>query len=102
MRGCLGGQAHPPVSYHASPLSQGFHLSISASARHPGLNVELAVSRETQFLGGHVQHPESKSETGKKSRGQGKGCSAGEDEDVEAKKERVIRTQRPGGSGTHL
>lgn len=56
------GQAHPPASYHTSPLAQGFHLSVSASARHPGLNVELAIGRKAQFLGGHVQHPEAKVE----------------------------------------
>jgi hypothetical protein len=42
------------------PLGQASYLSIAASARHPGLNVELAISRKAQFLGGHVQYPEAK------------------------------------------
>lgn len=42
------------------PQRHRAHLSKAASAWHPGLNVKLAVGREAQFLGGHVQDPAAK------------------------------------------
>lgn len=39
------------------PTGAGAHLTKAATAWHPGLNVELAVGRKAQFLGGHVQDP---------------------------------------------
>lgn len=47
-RGALSSSFHPGA---------GAHLTKMASAWHPGLNVKLAVGREAQFLGGHVQDP---------------------------------------------
>lgn len=38
-------------------MGAGAHLTKAATAWHPGLNVELAVGRKAQFLGGHVQDP---------------------------------------------
>lgn len=35
----------------------GAHLAKAAAARHPGLNVELAVGGQAQLLRGHVQDP---------------------------------------------
>lgn len=48
----VGGPVPVP---HCVPTAAGAHLAKAAAARHPGLDIELAVGGEAQFLGGHVQ-----------------------------------------------